>query len=59
MLAENSTRAIDLLIVIKNQNIEILTGITELLSETKEVKRINDEQLTELKKPKTNNGVSS
>ena len=48
------TRAIDLLIRIKNQNVEILAGITELLSETKEVKRINDEQLAELKRGNPN-----
>lgn len=35
---------------IKQQNIEILERITELLTETREVKRINDEQLTELRR---------
>ena len=43
-------RAIELLQIIKIQNDKILSGITELLSETKEVKKINDNQLTELKR---------
>jgi len=35
-----------------NQNNTIINGIMQLLEETKQVKKINDDQLTELKKPK-------
>ena len=42
-------RAIELLQTLKLQNDEILVGIRELLSETREVKKINDDQLAELK----------
>ena len=35
---------------IKEQNVSILAGITQLLSVTEDVKRISDEQLTELKR---------
>ena len=52
MSAKEPTRVIELLQLIAEQNKKIQTGIDELLSGTKEVRKINDNQLTELKKPK-------
>ena len=50
MSSEPPVRAIELLQILKIQNDEILAGINELLSETKAVKKINDDQLAELKR---------
>ena len=49
MSSEPPVRAIELLQTLKLQNDQILAGIRELLSETREVKKINDDQLAELK----------
>lgn len=50
MSAEQPQRAFELFLEIKSQNDSIISKLDELLSETKEVKRINDEQLDELKR---------